>query len=250
MRFAAIADIHGNCAALEAVLADIAAHGIAEIVNLGDVASGPLHARRTIELLMQRNIVTVRGNHDRYLTEQRPEAMGSWERPAHAELDASHFDWLRALPASLVFRGDVFACHATPADDETYWLETVHADGAVALAPLDVVVRRAGDVPQPLMLCGHSHLPRAVRLPDGRLIVNPGSVGCPGYRDVTPVRHVVQTGTPDASYAILDRDRDGWQVTFRHVRYDHQAAADLARQRGQADWAGVLATGWMPPTSG
>ncbi|MGO4713668.1 metallophosphoesterase family protein [Bradyrhizobium sp. 2TAF24] len=247
MRFAAIADIHGNCAALEAVLADIAAQGIADIVNLGDVASGPLHARRTIELLMQRNIVTVRGNHDRYLVEQPPEKMGSWERPAFAELDAGHLDWLRALPASLVFRDDVFACHATPDDDEIYWLETVHADGAVALAPLDVVVRRAGDVPQSLMLCGHSHLPRAVRLPDGRMIVNPGSVGCPGYRDITPVRHVVQTGTPDASYAILDRGDDGWQVTFRQVRYDHRAMADLARQRGRPEWADVLATGWMPP---
>ena len=99
MRFAAIADIHGNCAALEAVLADIAAQGIADIVNLGDVASGPLHARRTIDLLMQRNIVTVRGNHDRYLIEQSPQAMGSWERPAYAELDTVHLDWLRTQAA-------------------------------------------------------------------------------------------------------------------------------------------------------
>ena len=36
MKFAAIADIHGNSAALEAVLADIAALGITEVVNLGD----------------------------------------------------------------------------------------------------------------------------------------------------------------------------------------------------------------------
>ena len=36
MKFAAIADIHGNYAALEAVLADIAALGIGEVVNLGD----------------------------------------------------------------------------------------------------------------------------------------------------------------------------------------------------------------------
>ena len=34
MRFAAIADIHGNALALEAVLADIAALGISDIVNL------------------------------------------------------------------------------------------------------------------------------------------------------------------------------------------------------------------------
>ncbi len=44
MRFAAIADIHGNHLALEAVLADIRAQGIEEIVNLGDFFSGPLEA--------------------------------------------------------------------------------------------------------------------------------------------------------------------------------------------------------------
>jgi predicted phosphodiesterase len=42
MKFAAIADVHGNCVALEAVLADIAANGITEVVNLGDHVSGPL----------------------------------------------------------------------------------------------------------------------------------------------------------------------------------------------------------------
>ena len=52
MRFAAIADVHGNYLALEAVLADIRAQGISDIVNLGDMLSGPLDARRTIEILM------------------------------------------------------------------------------------------------------------------------------------------------------------------------------------------------------
>ena len=41
MRFAAIADIHGNALALEAVLADVDAQGIGDIVNLGDMLSGP-----------------------------------------------------------------------------------------------------------------------------------------------------------------------------------------------------------------
>jgi len=40
MRFAAIADVHGNYLGLEAVLADIRAHSIGDIVNLGDMAAG------------------------------------------------------------------------------------------------------------------------------------------------------------------------------------------------------------------
>ena len=87
MRFAAIADVHGNYLALEAVIADIRAQGISEIVNLGDMASGPLDARRTMDALMALDAVHVLGNHDRYLIDRPPEKMGSWDRPAHAQLD-------------------------------------------------------------------------------------------------------------------------------------------------------------------
>src|SRR4051812_45869014 len=58
MRFAAIADVHGNYLALEAVLADIRAQGVSDIVNLGDMLSGPLDARRTIEILMKLDACT------------------------------------------------------------------------------------------------------------------------------------------------------------------------------------------------
>src|SRR5258708_500524 len=154
MRFAAIADVHGNDLALEAVIADIRAQGISDIVNLGDMASGPLDARRTMDMLMA--------------------------------LDATHLDWLRAVPATSVFRDRIFLCHATPANDEVYWLDTVLPDGAVALSPRERIETLAEGVSQSLILCAHTHLARAVRLTDGRLIVNPGSVGSPGYRDTHP----------------------------------------------------------------
>jgi len=99
MRFAAIADVHGNYLALDAVLADIHAQGVGEIVNLGDMASGPLDARRTMDALMALDAVHVLGNHDRYLIDRPPEKMGSWDRPAYAQLNRHHLDWLRAQPA-------------------------------------------------------------------------------------------------------------------------------------------------------
>jgi predicted phosphodiesterase len=42
MRFAAIADVHGNALALEAVLDDIRSQGISDIVNLGDALASCL----------------------------------------------------------------------------------------------------------------------------------------------------------------------------------------------------------------
>lgn len=245
MRFAAIADVHGNFLALEAVIADIRAQGIAEIVNLGDMASGPLDARRTMDILMTLDATHVLGNHDRYLIEKGPHEMGSWDRPAHAQLDTRHLDWLREIPATAIFRDKVYLCHATPSNDELYWLETVHPDGSVRISSLEAIERAAEGVGQSLILCGHTHIPRAVRLRDGRMIVNPGSVGSPGYRDVTPFPHVMEAGTPNASYAILELVAGHWNVTFRLVPYDHEAMAALARQNRQPELASALATGWI-----
>jgi predicted phosphodiesterase len=245
MRFAAIADIHGNYLALEAVIADIRAEGIDEIVNLGDMASGPLDARKTMDALMALDAVHVLGNHDRYLIDRPPEQMSSWDRPAHAQLDAAHLDWLRAVPATLVYRDQAFLCHATPDNDQVYWLETVLPDGTVRMASLAAIEQAATGIAQSLILCGHTHIARAVRLADGRLVVNPGSVGSPGYRDTHPFAHVIEAGTPDARYAILESKGDRWDVTFRHVPYDHEAMAALARRNGQPELASALATGWI-----
>ena len=245
MRFAAIADVHGNDLALEAVVADIRAQGIDDIVNLGDMASGPLDARRTMDTLMALDAIHVLGNHDRYLIDRPPEKMGSWDRPAHAQLDATHLDWLRAVPSTLVFRDRVFLCHATPDHDELYWLETVLPDGTVRMSSLEAIGEAAKGIPQRLILCAHTHIARAVRLGDGRMIVNPGSVGSPGYRDIHPFPHVMEAGTPDARYAILKFVDDAWRVTFRHVPYDHEAMAALARRNGQPELASALATGWI-----
>jgi diadenosine tetraphosphatase ApaH/serine/threonine PP2A family protein phosphatase len=245
MRVAAIADVHGNYLALEAVVADIRAQNIDEIVNLGDMASGPLDARRAMDLLMGLDAVHVLGNHDRYLIDRPPEKMGSWDWPAHAQLDASHLDWLRAVPPTRVFREKIFLCHATPANDDVYWLETVLPDGTVRMASLEAIEKAAEGIIQPLILCGHTHLARAVRLGDGRMVINPGSVGSPGYRDIHPFPHVVEAGTPDARYAILELDGGVRRATFRHVPYDHDAMAALARRNGDAELASALATGWI-----
>jgi predicted phosphodiesterase len=245
MRFAAIADVHGNCLALEAVVADIRAQGIGAIVNLGDMASGPLDARRTMDALMELDAVHVLGNHDRWLIDRPVETMGSWERPAYAQLDTSHLDWLRTVPSTRVFRDQVFLCHATPADDNVYWLEAVTPDGAVRMASLEAIEKKAEGISQSLILCGHTHIARSVRLGDGRLVVNPGSVGGPGFSYNVPFPHVIEAGTPDARYAILELTAGSWSVTFRQVPYDNDAMAALARRNGDAEFASALTTGWI-----
>ncbi|MCU0911681.1 MAG: metallophosphatase family protein [Rhodobacteraceae bacterium] len=246
LRVAVVADIHGNSAALDAVLADIATTGADLTVNLGDCLSGPLDATGTAERLLGLGLPTVAGNHDRALIDRPPEAMGSWERPVIGCLTPPVLAWLHSLPATLAVEG-LFLCHGTPVSDTEPWLDRPGPDGLLALAPLDAIDAPAAGVAGAVLLSGHTHIARAVRLSDGRLAVNPGSVGCPAWADRrgrVPVR--AETGAPDARYALLERRGGRWQAALRAVPYDARPMVALARAAAEADWDSALTTGRVP----
>lgn len=243
MKFAAIADVHGNRPALEAVLADIAALGIDEVVNLGDHVSGPLEAAATADLLIERGFPSVRGDQDRILVELW-QAGGS-ARSDFRQLERRHFDWLASMPATLTYKERVFLCHASPIDDAAFWLDTITADGGVRASQIAAIEVEAAGIDAEIILCGHTHIARIVRLRDGRLVVNPGSVGLPGYDGKSPVPYVVEVGTPHACYAILERTGACWSATIRYVPYDPSVMAALARSWGMPSWANAIATGWV-----
>ncbi len=143
---------------------------------------------------------------------------------------------------------DVLLCHGTPHSDVDYLLDDIvgtdlQAADAVAVASrlAHPLARGAG-----LVLCGHSHTPRAIRLADGRLACNPGSVGLPAFATDRPVWHQATTGTADARYALLER-RDGrWQAQLRAIAYRDADSAARAAALGRPDWAHALRHGRMP----
>ena len=64
--------------------------GLTEIVNLGDMASGPLDARKTMDMLMPLDAVHVRGNHDRWLVAGTMRDLPDATPPADAAEDWCH----------------------------------------------------------------------------------------------------------------------------------------------------------------
>jgi diadenosine tetraphosphatase ApaH/serine/threonine PP2A family protein phosphatase len=198
---------------------------------------------RTADLLIERGFPSIRGDQDRILLELR--AAGTSTRGDFQQLERKHFEWMVSMPSTLVYRDEIFLCHATPMDDAAFWLDHVAEDGSVRPSGIDAIQVKAQGIQAPLILCGHTHIPRIIRLKDRRMIVNPGSVGLPGYDGKKPVPYRVESGTPDASYAILERTRSGWSAMIRYVPYDSAAMAELARKNGMPVWANAIATGWL-----
>ena len=243
-----LADIHGNWRALEAVLDDAKRRGIREFVDLGDVLYGPLEPRLTYDLLRTVNLIGgVSGNQDRLVRDATLEL-----RAKNATLDfvvddlgPEPVEWLRRLPATAVVMGEILLCHGSPASDTAYLLEDVSSGKPVVRACGDILRDLGADAQWPVVLCGHTHVPRLVQVAGGPLVLNPGSVGLPAYDDDTPAPHFMEAFSPHASYAVLEKSAHGWTASFHRVAYDWHAAAGRARELGRPDWARGIEFGRM-----
>ncbi len=271
MRIAFVSDIHGNLAALDAVIEDIERRQVDQVVNLGDTLSGPLLPVETAQRLRTLPCLHVAGNHERQVLSLPLERQSASDAYTSGQLENAEADrtWLasHADPTdSRLHRGEMWPdrlgngvalCHGSPRSDIEYLLETPVGEEA-RLATSDEIRERLGDHLPPhmtLLACGHTHVPRAVRLarPEGQtglLIVNPGSVGLPAYDDDHPYPqsryHRIETGSPDARYAVVERRDGGWTCELISLPYDCESMALLADQRQRPDWAHALRTGWMP----
>jgi putative phosphoesterase len=250
MRVALISDIHGNRWALGAVLEHIADQRVDAIWNLGDILSGPLEPAATAEMLMPLALPTIRGNHERQLLACVDRRGGLSDQFAFEHTEPRHREWLRGLPSTLAPHADVLLCHGTPRSDLEPMLETFEPDGLRPAYHAEVEVR-AADHHARLIACGHTHIPRLARTSDGRVIVNPGSVGLPAFDDSNPLApperpalYYVDTGSPHASYAIVEAAGIDWQVSFHRVVYDWQSAAACAERNHRPEWAHALRTGF------
>ena len=137
---------------------------------------------------------------------------------------------------------EVFACHGSPHSDMVYLLEDI-THGFPVVKSEEAILSDLKGTSFPVILCGHTHIPRVVQLSSGAVIVNPGSVGVPAYDDDLPHYHRMQNYSPLASYAIIEKRKDTWPMELLKVPYDPTLAVEQAQRQGRNDWAYWLATG-------
>lgn len=205
MRILMISDVHANWPALQAIDEP---HDVC--LFLGDAVEYGLEPGPCIDWLCRHAHYAVRGNHDHGLAQSVTiEGRSGYKhltgvtRPINwARLTACQRRYLTNLPVSRylnIANKTFLLVHATPRDplDE-------YGPGEV-----DFWRRRLDGISADVVCVGHTHTPFVLEA-DGKLVINPGSVGLP--RD----------GDPRGSYAIYE---DG-QVTLK--RFDYPIEQTLA----------------------
>ena len=212
MQLAVLSDVHANLPALEAVLADVDRTAPAGIWVAGDLVGYNPWPNEVIQILRDRRVRAIRGNHDRaalggdtFRFNELAAAAVRWTRIQLTPGSVGYLKDLEDRTRTTMPEGLVAMYHGSPRDDDEYVLPGT-AD--------ESLVQRAG---APFVILGHTHLPMAARFRFG-LVVNPGSVGQP--RD----------GDPRASWGILDLTRRAFAV--RRVPYDIDAVATAIRRAG------------------
>ena len=227
-RVAMLGDIHGNVAALEAALADIARKGADRLVVTGDlVLNGPRPSEvvQRVRSLEDAGALVIQGNTDIAVADGDFSAAYPWldEVPAghqaaadwaHDHLSDEELEYLRRLPAERRLWVDdtlLLVCHGSPGSQ-------------TAGLPVDldssVTVERVTRTDARVIGCGHTHV-ADVRELGRKLIVNPGSCG------------YAFDGSPSACWALLtiDSEADPSAELLRPT-YDALAVAEELSARG------------------
>ena len=222
---ALLSDIHGNAAALEAVLADLAERRVADVYCLGDLVGYGPEPNEVISLVRDANIPCVRGNYDDgvgfargscgcYYPDDEARAIGDASYQfTEGEVADDNREWLASLPDELRLERAgwrVRLVHGSPRRINEYLLVDRDERTFRRLAP---------EVDADVLAFGHTHQTWH-RSYDGVLFVNVGSVGRP------------KDGDPRASYTLLRLEEGG----------PRPAAPGSAAAAGRATMTGTAAS--------
>jgi predicted phosphodiesterase len=228
--FALISDLHSNLEALTAVLEDVDRRGVKEVFCLGDIVGYGPQPKECLDLIIERGIVSIMGNHDHAVFYEPTnfntgaERASYWTRQClEDEPDKAKRNQRWSYLGRQLIRlemDDILLIHGSPRRpvNEYIFPDDIYTSTSKIAANFERVKH--------LCFVGHTHVP-GVFLEDPdfygideldnvypivdseRAIINVGSVGQPRDQDTR------------ASYVVVGEDK----VEFVRIEYDFEATA-------------------------
>lgn len=234
-KIAILADIHGNLAALHALIADLDRWSPDLVVVAGDTVNRGPQSGPCLDLVLtlarERGWRLIRGNHERYLI--------SYDRDRHRPdfpRSGLHYEFSRIIEWTRIQIADHIATIAAMPEHlrislgveelVVYHASVRHDRDGLEPGSPDEELRRQIDPAAAVFCAGHTHMPFTRRL-DGTLVVNVGSVGLPF------------DGDRRAAYARLTRGRGGWEARIVRLAYDFDATERIFLEGGMFDAIGA-----------
>lgn len=244
-RLALISDIHGNLVALEAILADIAARGVTEIVCLGDIAATGPQPHEAAVRVRALGCPVVMGNTDAWLLKPAPRADGDESQRMIDAIDLWCAEQL--TPEDRAFLASFQPTVSVPLDGVKRLL-CYHGsprsfnDRMTPDTPEEQVAEWLAGTDADLYAGGHTHV-QMLRRFQRSILINPGSVGLP----LNPTFPSPDIRNPAwGEYAIIECEGDRLSVALQRVPFDTAALVRIAHTSGMphaevwsADWDGV-----------
>ncbi len=212
MRIAVISDIHSNHYALLEVLNDINNRHIDTMICTGDLVGYMPFANEVIDLIREHKILTLKGNHDAYISsiervstqvfqDMKVEEIVKSASAIYTSyvLTKSNLQFLKDLPnhISLNFEGlQILFVHGSPRSISEYMYEDYELlQEITSSTKADVIVS------------GHTHLPYHLKV-GNKDIINAGSIGKPKH------------GNSNSTYVIIDVSTGKINTEIIEVAYD------------------------------
>jgi len=225
MLYGIISDIHGNIEAFDSVIQELDSLKVDRIYCLGDVVGYGANPNDCVNLVRERSITCLMGNHDREaVAEDIPVSFNEEARAAimwtRGVLTPENKEFLKSLPPNKHVGKSTLICHGSPRSIDEYIFSASRASTVLAWLQIQTPAIR-------LVFFGHTHLQMYISTaPKDKVgdlseplklqrnflhLVNPGSVGQP--RD----------GFRAASFLVFDSSSR--TIEFRNVPYDVERAA-------------------------
>lgn len=117
-RIGIIGDVHAEDEHLEQALDFLGTADVDVLLCTGDIVDGRGDVNRCCEILLEHNVMTVRGNHDRWLLQDKARHVPN----AHFihDLNATALDYIQSLPTKLTIEtasGQLMLCHGVADND-------------------------------------------------------------------------------------------------------------------------------------